>query len=70
MGATPRLLRPLQMESGKNPHFGVIAYFLVLFISKALEELFEQKHVGGWVTLVWGVFLFFHFFGLRCLCWE
>lgn len=41
MGAAPRLLRPLQMASGKNPHFGVIAYFLVLFISKALEDLLE-----------------------------
>lgn len=41
MGATPRLLRPLQIVSGKNPHFGVIAYFLVLFISKALENLCE-----------------------------
>lgn len=41
MGATARLLRPLQMESGKNPHLGVFVYFLVLFISKALENLFE-----------------------------
>lgn len=41
MGAAPRLLRPLQMVSSKNPHFGVIAYFLVLFISKALEDLLE-----------------------------
>ena len=42
------------MKSCKNTHFEVTGYFLLLFISKELEGLFEYKHAGGMnYTCLW-----------------